>query len=85
MRPAQFRGEQIDWKGAFTPRLLRDWADLIEFCYGNDESVDFGLLYPTDEDDNVDKDHRPVLMVGHRSDDKLCSVAPRVRPSEDEI
>ena len=72
----EFKGKQIEWHGKYTPKLLREWADLIEFCYGNETSIQFGTLTAID-DNELNHERAPCLLFGNPDDDKVCSIAPR--------
>ena len=67
--------DSIEWVTGVNPKVLREWADLIEFCYGHLEhgSVDIGLVEPYE-----DTDKAPALIAGHAEDDRWIMASPRV-------
>lgn len=66
----------VNWQTGVNPRILRQMADLIEFCYGGDpyDALDVGLA-PSQWDDER---RPPALVVGYADDDQYVVAAPRL-------
>jgi len=62
----------IEWVTAMSPRILRDMADLVEFCYPDKAYVDVGFL-----DSDAVNCKAQALVVGRAEDTKHVQAAPR--------
>jgi len=66
-------GHTINWQTGVSPSILRDIADLAEFCYGAErDPIDVGLVESPHDDERV-----PVLVLGRAEDDRYVMAAPR--------
>jgi len=63
----------IEWQTAMSPRGLRDLADLMEFCYPGEKSLDVGLLEPHDRT----AEDPPALVIGKAEDERHLMLCPR--------
>jgi len=69
-------GVEPEWVTGINPKILRDVADLVEFCYGHDRhgSLDVGLV-----DSQRDAENRPpAILIGDADDDRYIMAAPRL-------
>jgi len=64
--------EPVEWKTGVSPSLLRDVADLVEFCYPDMRTVDVGLVKPPQ-----DPDAAPALVFGDADDDRYVMLAAK--------
>ncbi|MFB9324291.1 hypothetical protein [Cryptosporangium minutisporangium] len=65
-------GTEPEWQTAVNPQLLRELADLIEFCYGSDDCIEVGVIPPWKSGETL-----PALAVGHMEDDRWLMLTPR--------
>jgi len=69
----------IDWVTAVSPFILRNIADLIDFCYPHAAYVDVGLTEPPSDGSDA-KD----LVFGKARDERLIMAASRTDGYVDE-
>ena len=69
---------EYEWVTAMSPTILRQLAELIEFCHGNDDVVEIGLVEPFGEND----DAPPALLVGNPDNDRFLMASPRTDGKE---
>ena len=62
----------IEWVSAFSPRILRQTAELIEFCYPDAKSVDVGFI----DSPNMTNNSRGMI-VGKAGGDRFVAIAER--------
>ena len=66
---------EIDWETGVNPQILRDVADLIEFCYPDEsDALDIGLVSSQYAPDR----NPPAVVVGRADDDRYIMAAPRL-------
>ena len=69
--PADFPEREIDWETGMSPSVLRDAADLVEFCYPDMRTVAVGLV------ESSDNDAGPALVIGEPGDDRYVMIAAK--------
>ena len=62
----------IEWVSGVSPSLLRDVADLVEFCYPDTRTVDVGLVAQPNSPEAA-----PALVFGDPDDDRYVMLAAK--------
>ena len=65
-------GTEPDWVSALSPRVLRQTAELIEFCFPNQRVVDVGFIESASNHNNA-----KTLVVGNAEDNRHILAACR--------
>lgn len=68
----EFLAAGVDWETGVSPSLLRDVANLVEFCYPDTRTVDVGLAEQPDNPDAA-----PAIVIGRPEDDRYVMLAAK--------
>jgi len=70
--PADYPRTETNWKTGVSPTLLREVAELVEFCYPDTRTVDVGLV-----EHPGDPDAAPGIVIGDPDDDRYVMLAAK--------